>query len=218
MVWNAARAARRHPHAGILGLCYRQSRRRQDQNLRHHHRFQSHSHSGRHRGRHPRAPPSMSTPTATRSKSPSITQSKPHRHRQHQPCQQQLYQLYDRAGWALGAGAEIHLGGSWTGKVEYLYLSTTATNPLNSTPLAINFDSRVTNQIVRVGLNYKFVRSGLRRSRGLKSAHAVQGADSRSMGLGRPLSRRHHRLQRRRSASSAICGQPSAHVRRCPPS
>jgi iron complex outermembrane recepter protein len=66
-----------------------------------------------------------------------------------------------KAGFAVGAGAEARLAGNWTGKVEYLYLdfgrvSTSATNPLNSTPLAINFDSRVTNQVARVGLNYKF--------------------------------------------------------------
>src|SRR4030095_16267252 len=70
-----------------------------------------------------------------------------------------------KTGFALGAGAEVRLAGNWTGKVEYLYLdfgrgSTAATNPLNSTPLAINFDSRVTNQIVRVGLNYKFDPTG----------------------------------------------------------
>jgi iron complex outermembrane recepter protein len=70
-----------------------------------------------------------------------------------------------KAGFAVGGGAEVHLGGNWTGKVEYLYLdfgrvSTLASNPLNSTPLAINFDSRVTNQIVRVGLNYKFDPAG----------------------------------------------------------
>ena len=70
-----------------------------------------------------------------------------------------------KTGFAVGAGAELRLGGNWTGKVEYLYLdfgrvSTAATNPLNSTPLAVNFDSRVTNQIVRVGLNYKFDPTG----------------------------------------------------------
>jgi iron complex outermembrane receptor protein len=70
-----------------------------------------------------------------------------------------------KAGFAVGAGAEVRLGGSWTGKVEYLYLdfgrvSTVAANPLNSSPLAINFDSRVTNHIARVGLNYKFDRTG----------------------------------------------------------
>jgi outer membrane immunogenic protein len=66
-----------------------------------------------------------------------------------------------KAGWALGAGAEVRLGGNWTGKIEYLYLdfgkvSTTASLPTNSTPLGINFNSRVTDHIVRVGVNYKF--------------------------------------------------------------
>ncbi len=66
-----------------------------------------------------------------------------------------------KTGVAVGAGAEVRLAGNWTGKVEYLYLdfghvSTGATNPLNSTPLAVSFDSRVTNHVARVGLNYKF--------------------------------------------------------------
>jgi opacity protein-like surface antigen len=76
-----------------------------------------------------------------------------------------FYEHRTKAGWTAGAGLEAHLSGNLTGKVEYLYLdfgrvSTAATNPLNSTPLAINFDSRVTNQIVRVGLNYKFDPTG----------------------------------------------------------
>src|SRR5260370_13088117 len=66
-----------------------------------------------------------------------------------------------KAGWAAGAGIETHLSGNLTGKVEYLYLdfgrvSTSAINPLNSTPIAVSFDSRVSNHIVRVGVNYKF--------------------------------------------------------------
>src|SRR5262249_30237760 len=66
-----------------------------------------------------------------------------------------FYDHRTKAGWTAGAGIETHLSGNLTGKVEYLYLdfgrvSTAATNPLNSTPLAINFDSRVTNQIARV--------------------------------------------------------------------
>ncbi len=90
-----------------------------------------------------------------------------------------------KAGWTAGAGIEAHLGGNLTGKVEYLYLdfgrvSTAATNPSNSTPLAVNLDSRVTDHIVRVGLNYKFDPSGdgLRRTGDCKGAHAVQGADA----------------------------------------
>jgi opacity protein-like surface antigen len=70
-----------------------------------------------------------------------------------------------KVGFAVGAGAEVRLAGNWTGKVEYLYLdfgrvSTAAANPLNSTPLAINFDSRVTSHTARVGLNYKFDPTG----------------------------------------------------------
>jgi iron complex outermembrane receptor protein len=66
-----------------------------------------------------------------------------------------------KLGWTAGAGAEVNLGGNWTGKVEYLYLdfgtvSTTAALPTNSTPIAINFDSRVTEHLVRLGVNYKF--------------------------------------------------------------
>src|SRR5262249_17234040 len=58
-------------------------------------------------------------------------------------------------------GIETHLSGNLTGKVEYLYLdfgsvSTATSNPLNTTPVAVNLESRVTDHIVRVGLNYKF--------------------------------------------------------------
>src|SRR5262249_13431934 len=72
-----------------------------------------------------------------------------------------FYDHRTMAGWTAGAGVETHLSGNLTGKVEYLYLdfgriSTATTNPSNSTPLAVNFDSRVTHHIVRVGLNYKF--------------------------------------------------------------
>src|SRR5262249_2576991 len=66
-----------------------------------------------------------------------------------------------KVGWAIGAGAEVRLGGNWTGKIEYLYLdfgnvSTTASLPANLTRLAVNFNFHVTDSIVRVGLNYKF--------------------------------------------------------------
>jgi iron complex outermembrane recepter protein len=76
-----------------------------------------------------------------------------------------FYDHRTKAGWTAGAGIEAHLGGNVTGKVEYLYLdfgrvSTSATNPLNSTPLAVNFDSRVTSHTARVGLNYKFDPTG----------------------------------------------------------
>jgi outer membrane immunogenic protein len=66
-----------------------------------------------------------------------------------------------KAGWTAGAGLETHLWGNLTGKVEYLYMdlgtvATAASNPLNSTPVAVAFNTRVTDNVVRVGLNYKF--------------------------------------------------------------
>jgi len=72
-----------------------------------------------------------------------------------------FYDHRTKAGWTAGAGIETHLSGNLTGKVEYLYLdfgsvSTATSNPLNTTPVAVNLESRVTDHIVRVGLNYKF--------------------------------------------------------------
>jgi outer membrane immunogenic protein len=64
-----------------------------------------------------------------------------------------------RAGWTAGAGIEGAFGGGWSAKVEYLYmdlgkLQQTVTIP----PAAITatFNSRLTDNIVRVGLNYKW--------------------------------------------------------------
>ena len=66
-----------------------------------------------------------------------------------------------RAGWTAGVGLEARLGGNWTGKVEYLHLdlgreSSLAIIPANSTPIGIAFNSRVTEDMVRLGVNYKF--------------------------------------------------------------
>ena len=66
-----------------------------------------------------------------------------------------------KAGWTVGGGIEGRIAGNWTGKIEYLYLdfgkvSTSAINQLNSTPLAVSLDSRVTTQVARVSVNYKF--------------------------------------------------------------
>jgi outer membrane immunogenic protein len=66
-----------------------------------------------------------------------------------------------RAGWTAGGGLEAHLGGNWTGKVEYLHVdlgreSTLAIIPANSTPIGIAFNSHITQDMVRLGINYKF--------------------------------------------------------------
>jgi outer membrane immunogenic protein len=64
-----------------------------------------------------------------------------------------------RAGWTVGGGAEFAISGPWTAKVEYLHIDLgTITNTAAGlgafAPLAAS--SRVTDDIVRVGLNYRF--------------------------------------------------------------
>jgi outer membrane immunogenic protein len=68
-------------------------------------------------------------------------------------------------GYVIGGGVEAAIGGDWTAKLEYLYLDLgTVSGSFNSTVTAIggagslteNFSSRITDSIVRVGLNYKF--------------------------------------------------------------
>jgi outer membrane immunogenic protein len=69
------------------------------------------------------------------------------------------------AGWTVGGGIEAQLSGNWTGKIEYLYmdLGTVSGGPfptlipaLGGGFLAGSFSSHITDNIVRVGLNYKF--------------------------------------------------------------
>jgi outer membrane immunogenic protein len=65
----------------------------------------------------------------------------------------------DRAGWTLGGGAEASIGGNWTAKVEYLYLdfghiNNTYTGAVLVTPVMLT--THVTDNIVRVGVNYHF--------------------------------------------------------------
>jgi outer membrane immunogenic protein len=71
-----------------------------------------------------------------------------------------------KAGWTIGGGIEGRIAGNWTAKIEYLYMdfgtvSTTAVSPLIFVPapgtgLRADFSSRVTDNVVRVGINYKF--------------------------------------------------------------
>ena len=65
-----------------------------------------------------------------------------------------------KAGWTVGAGLEGRLFGNVTGKVEYLYMdfgnvAASVTNPINATPITLSSNSHITDNIVRVGLNYK---------------------------------------------------------------
>lgn len=80
-----------------------------------------------------------------------------------------------RAGWTVGAGAEAALGSNWSVKFEYLYMdlghvggssanttTVTSVGPIGgittttTTNLAYLFNTKFTDNIVRVGLNYKF--------------------------------------------------------------
>ncbi len=62
-----------------------------------------------------------------------------------------------RAGYTVGAGIEGAFGGGWTAKLEYLWVDLgKATGTTTVAGVVVNsFDSRVTDNIVRVGLNYK---------------------------------------------------------------
>jgi outer membrane immunogenic protein len=67
-------------------------------------------------------------------------------------------------GWTLGVGVEGALGGNWTAKLEYLYLDLGKLSGVYLTPspafgggfLNSSYNSRVTDNVLRVGVNYKF--------------------------------------------------------------
>jgi outer membrane immunogenic protein len=59
-------------------------------------------------------------------------------------------------GWTVGAGVEAPLWPYWTGKLEYIYVDLgTVSAGQFGLPVA-SFSSHVTDNILRVGLNYKF--------------------------------------------------------------
>jgi outer membrane immunogenic protein len=69
-----------------------------------------------------------------------------------------------KVGWTIGAGIESVLWGNWTGKIEYLYIDLGTVSGSFVTPiitpagnnLIASYSSRVTDNILRVGLNYQF--------------------------------------------------------------
>jgi outer membrane immunogenic protein len=70
-----------------------------------------------------------------------------------------------QVGWTVGGGVEGAIGNSnWTAKLEYLYMDlgringtfATAIPALGGGTLAGTYSSRITDNIVRVGLNYRF--------------------------------------------------------------
>jgi outer membrane immunogenic protein len=68
-----------------------------------------------------------------------------------------------KAGYSIGAGIEGVISGNWTAKLEYLYVDlgrmsgsfTTTTGALGGGTLVSSYSSRITDNILRVGLNYK---------------------------------------------------------------
>ena len=66
-----------------------------------------------------------------------------------------------RFGWTVGGGLEGRLTGNWTAKLEYLYADYgTVTGPgflpTAFPPLRVDFRSKVTDHVLRVGINYKW--------------------------------------------------------------
>src|SRR5262245_19613721 len=62
------------------------------------------------------------------------------------------------SGWTAGLGFEYGLSEAWTVKAEYLYVDLgTVTSPVSfSTTDVFNFKHKYTDNVARVGLNYKF--------------------------------------------------------------
>jgi len=71
-----------------------------------------------------------------------------------------------KAGWTVGIGAEERLFGNWTCKFEYLYADLGRINTMgifptgnvsaNAVPIQVNLSSKITDNILRVGLNYLY--------------------------------------------------------------
>jgi outer membrane immunogenic protein len=64
-----------------------------------------------------------------------------------------------KGGWTVGAGIEAHLAGNWTAKLEYLHFdlgSTSNVLPVPAINATLTTNSRIRDDIVRAGINYKF--------------------------------------------------------------
>jgi outer membrane immunogenic protein len=69
-----------------------------------------------------------------------------------------------RVGWTVGAGVEGVISGNWTAKLEYLYMDLGSISGSFVTPIitpsgafaTLNYSSHITDNILRVGVNYKF--------------------------------------------------------------
>jgi outer membrane immunogenic protein len=66
-----------------------------------------------------------------------------------------------RAGWTVGLGVEGRINDNWSAKAEYLYVdlgtvNTVIVNTATAPPLLAASSSKVTDNIFRVGINYRF--------------------------------------------------------------
>jgi outer membrane immunogenic protein len=65
-----------------------------------------------------------------------------------------------KSGWTVGGGIEARLWGNWTGKLEYLHMDlgnmTSVFVPDPVAGITIVTTSRIHNDLIRAGLNYKF--------------------------------------------------------------
>jgi outer membrane immunogenic protein len=64
-----------------------------------------------------------------------------------------------RVGWTVGAGLEGVISGRWTGKIEYLYVDygdVSGNIALLNAGIQANYSSHITDNVLRVGLNYRF--------------------------------------------------------------
>jgi outer membrane immunogenic protein len=67
-------------------------------------------------------------------------------------------------GWTVGAGIEGAIGGNWTARLEYLYVDLgkvtgSFLTTIPATPagvIASNYSSHFTDNVLRVGINYRF--------------------------------------------------------------
>jgi outer membrane immunogenic protein len=63
-----------------------------------------------------------------------------------------------RTGWVVGGGAEWAISGPWSAKLEYLFMDLGTVNTSFAGPgpfTLVTTSSRITDNIVRVGINYR---------------------------------------------------------------
>lgn len=68
----------------------------------------------------------------------------------------------DRFGWTVGGGLEAMFAANWSAKIEYLYMDLGSTSnsvvlpAATGVPLGASLNTRLTDNIIRAGINYHF--------------------------------------------------------------